>query len=66
MYVGMLKKKRSISKRNDMISYRSTSINGNFSIYQKSKSESKTVSLIKSEVQLVIPNVVSFYYSFCN
>ncbi|XP_078119766.1 dynein axonemal heavy chain 8-like [Sander vitreus] len=36
----------------------STSINGNFSTYQKSKSEIKMVSLIKCEVQLVIPNVV--------
>ncbi|XP_041805872.1 dynein heavy chain 8, axonemal-like [Chelmon rostratus] len=34
------------------------SISGNFNTYQKAKSKSKMVSLIKSEVQLVIPNVV--------
>lgn len=38
-----------------------TSIYGYFSSYQKSKSESKLVPVIKAEVQLVIPNVVSYW-----
>lgn len=53
------KEKRPISKNNDVISYRLKSINGNFSTNHKSK----MALLIKSEVQLVIPDVVSFYYS---
>lgn len=54
-------KKRPISKTNCIISYRS--INESFGSYQRSKSKSKMVPLIKSEVQLVKPHVVSFCYS---
>lgn len=56
VFVGMLK--RPISNNTDMISSR-TALNWNSSTNQKSK----MVTLIRSEVELVIPNVVSFCYS---
>lgn len=56
VFVGMLK--RRIFNDTDMMSYRTT-LNWNSSTNQKSK----MVTLIRSEVELVIPNVVSFRYS---
>lgn len=55
-------KKGHIFKTN-IISFSLTFLNQDLSSYQKSKfmTESKMVSLIKSEVHLIIPNLVSFY-----
>ncbi len=54
---------RPISKGNHVISYRLSSACGDFSTEGKLKSQTKIVPLIKAEVQLVTPDVVSFYSS---